>query len=186
MLWWPCGQDYPQNQRKTIDQLMGNNLHIDLEFHISPCYLVGMRWVLWLLHLTPPTARKCSSTRAVSFSSLVINRWNLFPTMIDRHRETVNPSLERLPRPNERKILTYFQLVILASCSIHVPFGKNLEYLKILNSKQKRWVCPYKKGLKIKSMTSILFCFFQANLCAWIIPTRWWQAAYRWCRSRHG
>ena len=58
--------------------------------------------------------------------------------MIDRHRETVNPSLERLPRPNERKILTYFQLVILASCSIHVPFGKNLEYLKILNSKQKR------------------------------------------------
>ena len=57
-------------------------------------------------------------TRGVSFSGFVINRWNSFPTMIDRYRETVNPSLERLPRSSGRKILSYFPSKFSTNSSI--------------------------------------------------------------------
>ena len=57
-------------------------------------------------------------TRGVSFSGFVINRWNSFTTMIDRYRETVNPSLERLPRSSGRKILSYFPSKFSTNSSI--------------------------------------------------------------------
>ena len=92
----PCGHQKPKYQNKTIDQFMSNYLHTDIDFDINLWHDGGMR-VLFNHSLIPPTALECYRTRAVSFSGFVINRWNPFPTMIGRYRQTTNPSPKTPP-----------------------------------------------------------------------------------------